>query len=164
MYLLDTNVFVTAYRFHYGFDFHPGFWEWLIHANRVGRVFSVDKVYKEIRRSEDRLSRWVHARKDELFLEPPVDSNYHLRSIVDYLRSENYNSVAIDQFSDSADSYLIAHALSNNFKIVTHEVHKSSKGKIKIPSVCERLNVECITPFDMLRQEGARFIWQPKYD
>ena len=160
MYLLDTNVFISAYRFHYGFDFHPGFWEWLIHANRAGRVFSIDKVYEEICQSEDPLSRWAHAHKDEFFLGHPASLDYYLDSIVDYLRRENYKSLAIDQFSGSADSYLIAYALSNGSRIVTHEVLKSRRGRIKIPAVCKKLRVECITPFDMLRQERARFIWQ----
>ena len=26
-YLLDSSVFITAKRVHYGFDFCPGFWD-----------------------------------------------------------------------------------------------------------------------------------------
>ncbi len=29
-YLLDTNIFIQAKNLHYGFDFCPAFWEWLM--------------------------------------------------------------------------------------------------------------------------------------
>ena len=30
--------------------------------------------------------------------------------------------------------------------------------KIKIPDVCKGLGIDCMTPFEMLRREKARFI------
>ena len=38
-YLLDANIFIQAKNLHYGFDFCPAFWEWLVAANAEGRVF-----------------------------------------------------------------------------------------------------------------------------
>jgi hypothetical protein len=32
-YLLDANVFIQAKNLHYGFDFCPAFWQWLIDSN-----------------------------------------------------------------------------------------------------------------------------------
>jgi hypothetical protein len=32
-YLLDANVFIQAKNLHYGFDFCPGFWDWLVASN-----------------------------------------------------------------------------------------------------------------------------------
>lgn len=40
-YLLDANVFIAAKNLHYGLDFCPAFWEWLIERNQAGRVFSI---------------------------------------------------------------------------------------------------------------------------
>ena len=34
-YLLDANVFIQAKNLHYGFDFFPAFWDWLVDRNRV---------------------------------------------------------------------------------------------------------------------------------
>ena len=48
-YLLDANVFIQAKNLHYGLDFCPAFWEWLIDRNAAGSVFSIEKV------GEDRL-------------------------------------------------------------------------------------------------------------
>ena len=43
-YLLDANVFMSASNLHYGLDFCPAFWEWLIESNDAARVFSIEKV------------------------------------------------------------------------------------------------------------------------
>ena len=43
-YLLDTNIFIQARNLHYGFDFCPAFWEWLIAQNAADVVASIDKV------------------------------------------------------------------------------------------------------------------------
>ena len=34
-YLLDANVFIQAKNLHYGFDFCPAFWDWLVTATRA---------------------------------------------------------------------------------------------------------------------------------
>jgi hypothetical protein len=39
-YLLDANVFMQAKNLHYGFDFCPAFWDWLIRHNRDGLIFN----------------------------------------------------------------------------------------------------------------------------
>ena len=47
-YLLDANVFIQAKNLHYGLDFCPAFWEWIVENNHAGKVFSIDKVADEI--------------------------------------------------------------------------------------------------------------------
>ena len=39
-YLLDADVFIRAKNLHYGLDFCPAFWDWLIAGNAAGKVFS----------------------------------------------------------------------------------------------------------------------------
>lgn len=51
-YLLDANVFIQAKNLHYGLDFCPAFWDWLVAQNAAGRVFSIDKVADEIAAGE----------------------------------------------------------------------------------------------------------------
>lgn len=161
MYLLDSNVFIGAHRFHYSFDFHPGFWEWLIHANKAGMVFSIGKVYEEICRRKYRLYTWARDHKDGFFLDAPPDIGVQLERVTDCVTGENYKPIAIEECLRSADYHLIAYALFRNFKVVTHEVPRSRRGKIKIPAVCQQLELECLTPFDMLRQGKAKFVWKP---
>ena len=47
-YLLDANVFIEGKNRYYGFDFCPGFWDWIDAANAAHRVFSIEKVGDEI--------------------------------------------------------------------------------------------------------------------
>jgi len=47
-YVLDANVFMSASRLHYGFDFCPAFWDWLVAANKAKRVFSIERVANEL--------------------------------------------------------------------------------------------------------------------
>ncbi len=47
-YLLDANVFIQAKNLHYGLDFCPAFWDWLIAGNTAKEVFSIEKVEDEI--------------------------------------------------------------------------------------------------------------------
>lgn len=52
-YLLDANVLIQAKNLHYGLDFCPAFWEWLVVNNGKKRVFSIEKVGKEIDTGDD---------------------------------------------------------------------------------------------------------------
>jgi hypothetical protein len=52
----------------------------------------------------------------------------------------------------------VAHALAHGLDVVTHEVPANSSKKIKIPNVCIGLGLKCMTPFEMLRKERARFV------
>jgi len=69
-FLLDANVFIEAKRRHYGMDFCPAFWEWLIEQNGAGHVFSIEKVGDELRAGGDDLTEWTDARGDGFFSRP----------------------------------------------------------------------------------------------
>ncbi len=71
-YLLDANVFMMASRLHYGLDFCPAFWQWLIEANAQKRVFSIERVATELQAGDDPLADWAVARGNGFFLAPDV--------------------------------------------------------------------------------------------
>lgn len=157
-YLLDSNVFISAKNLHYGFDFCPAFWEWLIerHASRV--VFSVEKVGYELREGGDELADWAEARGAGFFLPPDASINAAFRTVSQWVTGQRYEAAAISTFLQLADYYLVAQAVSGNHIVVTHEVPSGSVRKIKIPDVCIGLGVTCVTPYEMLRRERARFV------
>ena len=53
---------------------------------------------------------------------------------------------------------LIAHAMTLECIVVTHEVPEDTLGKIKIPNACDALNVDWMTPYKMLGRESAKFV------
>lgn len=122
-YLLDANIFIQAKNLHYGFDFCPAFWDWILASNRQGKVFSIDKVKAELHNGKDDLSDWVEQQAAGLFLPSQQSIVPALGQIAQWVTSQSYEP-----------------------------------GAIKIPNVCLGMGVTFMTPYQMLRQERARFV------
>ena len=160
-YLLDSNVFIQAKNLHYGMDFCPAFWEWLVNQNKAGNVFSIEKIADELAAGEDDLSQWARPRGADFFL-PPDDALLDaLQRVSQWVTTQQYASAAVSTFFQVADYYLVAHALAHNHVVVTHEVPSDGTRKVKIPNVCIGLKIKFMSPYEMLRTERARFILVP---
>jgi len=157
-YLLDTNVFIQAKNLHYGFDFCPAFWDWIERQNAAGRLFSIDRVGDELGAGADDLAQWAQERMDRLFLPPDSEMLTTLPKVSAWVMSQSYSLAAKNTFLQVADYYLVARALAHGDTVVTHEIPANSIRKVKIPDVCIGLGVKCMTPFEMLRIERARFV------
>ncbi|KXK57738.1 MAG: DUF4411 family protein [Chlorobi bacterium] len=157
-YLLDANVFIQAKNLHYGIDFCPAFWDWLIANNANGRVFSIDKIAAEIAAGADELTDWAQQHGHNLFRATDTAVAAQFATVSSWATSQNYEPAAIQTFLQVADYYLIAHALAGGYVVVTHEVPSNSTKHIKIPNVCAGLNLPFTTPYEMLRRERAKFI------
>ncbi|HEB89710.1 MAG TPA: DUF4411 family protein [Deltaproteobacteria bacterium] len=157
-YLLDANVLIAAKNLHYGMDFCPGFWDWLVEAHEQGVVFSVEKVGDEVAAADDELSVWASARGSGFFLRPDASVFPSLRQVSDWANGHGYTATAVDTFLRVADYYLVAQALAGGYVVVTHEIPSVSTKKIKIPDACIGLGIKCMTPYEMLRAERARFV------
>ncbi len=157
-YLLDANVFIQGKNLHYGLDFCPAFWDWLIHANSKKQVFSIEKVGDEIDALSDELTAWAGQRGPGFFLKPDATVVPAFGSVSAWTAGQGYEPAAVNTFLQVADYYLVSHALAHGFTVVTHEVASPSTKKIKIPNVCIGLGIKCMTPFEMLRHERARFV------
>jgi predicted nucleic acid-binding protein len=160
-YLLDTNIFIQARNLHYGFDFCPAFWEWLIVRNAAEVVGSIDKVADELVAGDDDLADWAKARGPTFFLPPDDPILPALARVSAWATGQNYERAAIATFLQVADYWLVAHALARRCTVVTHEVPADTVRKIKIPNACIGLTVPCINPYEMLRRERARFVLGP---
>src|SRR5687768_14507451 len=131
-YLLDANVFIQAKNLHYGFDFCPAFWEWLIASNDAGTVASIEKVGDELAGFGDELTEWAAARDDHFFVKPGAGLIPALATVSTWANGQNYEPAAVNTFLQVADYYLIAQALEHGHTVVTHEVAAATTKKIKI--------------------------------
>lgn len=156
-YLLDANVFIEAKNRHYGFDLVPGFWTWLDEAHARERVYSVDKVRDELLDGADELADWARERSP-FFLRPDDAVVESLRHLAIWASQAGYEDGAVSTFLQAGDSFLIAHACTLRFTVVTHEVAADTLKKIKIPNACDGMGVTHRTLFAMLRDERARFV------
>lgn len=161
-YLLDANVFIQAKNLHYGLDFCPAFWDWLIANNAEGNVFSIEKVGDEIATGGDDLSDWAAQRGDGFFLKPDAALLPALATVSAWTKGQNYEPAAVNTFLQVADYYLVAYALAHGHTVVTHEIATASSKRIKIPNACIGLKIKFMTPYEMLRHERARFILGPR--
>ncbi|MFA6544936.1 MAG: DUF4411 family protein [Limisphaerales bacterium] len=157
-YMLDSDVFIQAKNLHYGLDFCPAFWDWLVASNAAGRVFSTEKVGDEIEAGADELAAWAAGRGDGFFLKPDAAILPALATVSSWAAGQNYEPAAVSTFLQVADFYLVAHALAHGYVVVTHEVAAASTKKIKIPNACIGVGIKCVSPFEMLRLERARFV------
>lgn len=157
-YLLDADVFIRAKNLHYGMDFCPAFWDWLVRENQAGNVFSIEKVGDEIAAGEDELSKWAAARARGFFMPPDEPTLRSFAAVTVWVQGQTYEASAISTFLQKADYYLVSQAHAGGHTVVTHELPAASTRKIKIPDVCIGVGVKHLTPFDMLRRERARFV------
>ena len=161
-YFLDADVFIRAKNLHYGFDFCPAFWEWLIRQNKIGRLYSIERVGEELLAGTDELADRARERGERLLL-------IHLMSRFSLLWKRSVPGLPdritprrrVSTFFQVADYYLVAQAYTGQHTVVTHEVTSGSRRKIKIPDACIGLGIKCVTPFEMLRRERARFVLGP---
>lgn len=158
-YLLDANVFINAKNLHYGFEFCPAYWEWIIREHRAGRVFSIDRVGDEIAAMDDELSEWSSQLDEGFFLTPGTSTMPALGTVAEWVNThDRYTPDAKNVFLQIADYYLVAQALAEGHIVVTHEKPENSVHRVKIPNVCLALKIRYMNPFEMLRREKARFV------
>lgn len=158
-YILDANVFISAKNLHYGFDFCPAFWEWVVRKHQAGTLFSIEKVGDELAAGQDDLSQWADGLGDGFFLKPDAAVIPALTTVATWVTGQQtYSAAAKNTFLQIADYYLVAQALAGRHVVVTHERPNNSIHVVKIPSVCLGVGVTYVTPFEMLRRERARFV------
>jgi len=156
-YLLDTNVFIQA-KEHYAFEFCPAFWDWIAQNNARNKVYSIEHVKRELLRHGDSLATWAKNQNSRFFL--PIDSSTsaNLSTVSNWVAHQSFSSAGQHRFLQGADYYLIAYALTQHRTVVTHESENTSRTEIKIPIVCRGLSIRYMNPFNMLRNERARFV------
>ena len=157
-YLLDSDVFIRAKNDHYGFDFCPGFWDWLLDANASGVVHSVEAVFNELASGDDDLAQW--AKDHRSFFLPLTASEISAVAAVNRWANDslNYEAAAKSEFASAADSFLIGHAAAGGHTVVTHEQISDGRRRIKIPNAAIANGVSVVNPFQMLRSESVRLV------
>ena len=109
----------------------------------------------------DDLSVWSQARPGDFFQKPDQAVIPSLQLVSNWASAEGYDPAAVNTFLQVADYYIVAQAHAHSHVVVTHEVVAHTIRRIKIPNACIGVGVKCVTPFEMLRTEKARFVLQP---
>jgi hypothetical protein len=123
-------------------------------------VYTVEKVAQEIIAGGDELARWMKQRPKSIKIAPTNDDQLSLTQLATWAKNHpTYSQGAVATFLAVADYYLVAQAHSRGYAVVTHETPApTSINKIKIPDACSALGVPWCSPFQMLKDEGVRFV------
>jgi len=161
-YVLDSNFFIQAHRFHYPIDVAAGFWNKVKQLAEEGRVISIDKVKKELYDKNDVLEEWCRNNLPEDFFKDTSVVMAEYEQVTAWAMSRNYLPNALNEFldADEADAFLVSYCLADpaNKFVVTQEVSAPNKqNKVKIPDTCIALNVSYVNTIEMFRQLGETF-------
>ncbi|HWW02794.1 MAG TPA: DUF4411 family protein [Candidatus Acidoferrum sp.] len=165
-YLIDTSVFIQAFRAYYSFSVCPGFWTSLVSLHNRGLVLSIDKVLEELcHGDEDELSVWAKTSMPKTCFascdDPAVIGWY--AQIQSWANSQSqFSNAAKSEFAGETDAWVVAYAGAKNYIVVTGEVFSHNvKRRIPIPNVCRAapFQVNCIDVFTMLTRLGIKFQW-----
>ena len=124
----------------------------------------LSEIFKQQTEQQRALLNWCNTGGKDLFQEPTYKPA-HFEEVKDWIRNhERYSQGAKNKFILGQDIKLIAEALgqceiNRMTTVVTCEVSKPRAiERIKIPDVCKGLEIPCIVPYVMLRQEKPHFI------
>ncbi len=156
-YCLDANVLIQAWQKYYSPKICPSYWDTLNSLGAKNIIFMPEIVYDEIVRTDDDLSKWLKTSKIPI---KKIDEQVTkcLKEI--YSADPNHKYLVDNTKARSlADPWVIAHALRENAIVVTKEekVTALNTTKIKIPNVCEKMNVSWINDFQMIEELGINF-------
>ena len=163
MYLIDSDVLITAKNSYYAFELCPGFWSSLLKKHQSGHVYSLDRNRMELQqgRDDDDLVQWI---KDVV----PADfflSTQEAEVVAAYTevmmwvqRNPQYLDSAKAKFATGADGWLVAYAQIHGCTIVTlEESRPESRNQIKLPDICKQFDVSYENTFSMLRTLQVQF-------
>jgi hypothetical protein len=162
-YLIDTSVFIQAFRAYYSFALCPGFWDAMIQFHKQGRIFSLDKVLEEICfGEEDELVVWSKAAPKGFFADTDDTSVIQWYGAIQaWANAEpQFFPAAKAAFAGETDAWIVAYAGAKNLTVVTQEVYSFNvKTRIPIPNVCKGkdFKVPCVDVFTMLTRLGVSF-------
>ena len=159
LYVLDANVFMTAWHDHYPPDLYPGFWECLEQYSLEGRLISIDRVRSEIISPND-LIAWVSSHWHDSFAFSREQEVVYVFSDMQRWVQTNaqFLPAAKDDFARTADGWLAAYAKTHDATVVTNEVFDPNvRRRVPLPNLCRQFGIAFSNTVDMLRGLGVRF-------
>ena len=156
-YCLDANVLVQAWQKYYSPKFCSGYWSLLNDFGEEGKIFLPKNVFEEITKTEDDLTDWL---KNSKIPVNKVDGQV-ANCLRDIYAANPLHKYLVDNTRQRslADPWVIAHALKENACVVTKEekVTAPNTTRIKIPNVCENMNIRWINDFEFVEELNIQF-------
>ncbi len=154
-FCLDTSFLINGWNKHYSQRVFPSLWGAIDRLIGESRVCSCEEVYLELSKQDDKLFEWAKTRRSA-FHAPTAETIREFKKIM----AEHRNFAAASGTTNRADPWVIAHAKTIDAIVVTDEASDPKRRPTKppkIPDVCDKLGVPCVTPIEFLARAGLRF-------
>jgi Domain of unknown function (DUF4411) len=155
-YCLDANVLIQAWQKYYAPKFCPDYWKLLNDFGNEGTIFLPRNVFEEIAKTEDDLTAWLRNSKISI---KEIDSEV-ANCLRDIYVANPLHKYLVDNTKQRslADPWVIAHALKENACVVTKEEKvTATTTRIKIPNVCENMDIRWINDFEFVEELNIQF-------
>ena len=153
LYLLDANVLIRTNNAFYPIDRIPQFWDWLQNMGENGVVKLPSEIYNEIAQYDDLLANW--AKRTEVQQVLLLNERANQSTLSEVVEKGYGTKLSVPKLARTgADPFLITYALmGNNRTVVTREISKPKKTgvNIKIPDVCNSLNIPWMVDFEFYK-------------
>lgn len=143
-YVVDNNIFSRTFK-NLSMEVFDDIWEPWSQYMKLGRIVSVDEVYRELAiwtssGEKDHISRWLKAHKS-CFLKPTNQEGFILQEIFKSKKfREGIKEKSLRQGSPEADAFLVAKAKYLEGIVVTAE-SDDKPGSEKIPNMAVAFGV-----------------------
>lgn len=153
-FLIDSNVFIEAKNFAYNFNYCKIFWDFLLALHMNGLIYSINAVKKELCAKDDPLCKWIKEELPSSFFEDEHSSIENYAKLINWSTKLDVTEKAKFDFAshEKADAFLIAHAMTHGYTIITHEKPSGGKPKkrIMIPDAAASHGVKTLTLYAFL--------------
>lgn len=157
-YLFDTNIFVESKK-NLPMDVWPTFWTKMVELINSGTIHSIDKVKDEIDKGGDELTDWIHNNAPRgFFLTQDITVMTKLAETITWAQNctVRFSQSAIFDYTNVADSYLVATAAARNMVLVTYEKsNPQRRNRVMIPDACYAIGVRSCDLNTALRELGV---------
>lgn len=161
MYLVDTNILLNAFNY-YPRSVFPSYWEVFESRFASGEFCVHERVYDELKGGDDDKFRWLEATvpKDRLLTRDAAELGLYAE-VTQWARFERtpaYQTKAVRDFLNKADSWLVASAAARRLTLLTNETASPQKiNRVKIPDAAAAFGVSCYTNVEFLKSENIQF-------
>jgi hypothetical protein len=153
-YSVDTSALLDGLERYYVEETFPGIWERVADLIRAGRFFISEEVYQEAKKKTGVVKAWCD-RDTTGKLVVPTDSA--ITREVQAILKDTPKMVMAMKGRNRADPFVVAVARLRAATVVTGEGSDGTEDRPKIPYVCGKLGLPCITFTDLIRVEGWVF-------
>jgi hypothetical protein len=155
MYVFDTSPLSTLFRNYYRRRF-PTLWDRFDGLVADGRIISTREVRREcVDGPVESLRDWT-GQHDEFFPVPGAAEGAFVTRIYGVVHfQQNIEQRKLLRGGHNADPFVIAKAAAEGRSVVTMEEFKPNGAKI--PNICRRFDVECLSLEEFMEREGWEF-------